>query len=81
MVEHAAVNRRVVGSSPTRGARKPTLFGESVFFFWGEEMSYFLYILRSQAHNRYYTGSSQNPDNRLTYHNSTETGFTSRYRP
>ena len=31
-VEHAAVNRRVVGSSPTGGARKKALANASAFF-------------------------------------------------
>ena len=32
-VEHAAVNRRVVGSSPTGGARKDNIFFEDVVLF------------------------------------------------
>jgi putative endonuclease len=40
-----------------------------------------LYILHSEAHDRYYIGSSQNEENRLTHYNTTEKGFTSRYRP
>ena len=32
LVEHAAVNRRVVGSSPTGGARKKHLYKASAFF-------------------------------------------------
>jgi hypothetical protein len=31
MVEHAAVNRRVVGSSPTRGANLPQIWPETAF--------------------------------------------------
>jgi putative endonuclease len=42
---------------------------------------YFLYILRSEKFNKYYTGISQNPDRRLEYHNTIEKGFTSQYRP
>ena len=44
-------------------------------------MSYFLYILKSKSTEKYYTGISANPEIRLSYHNSTEKGFTSRYRP
>ena len=44
-------------------------------------MNYFLYILKSNAFDKYYTGFSQNPHERLKYHNSIEKGFTSRYRP
>jgi putative endonuclease len=44
-------------------------------------MGYFLYILKSKSYDKYYVGSSQNPMLRLSYHNSIEKGFTSRYRP
>ena len=44
-------------------------------------MEYSLYILFSDSGNRYYIGSSSNPDQRLVYHNTIEKGFTSRYRP
>jgi hypothetical protein len=33
MVEHAAVNRRVVGSSPTRGAKGTRCANHLVFFY------------------------------------------------
>ena len=44
-------------------------------------MNYFLYILESKSADKFYTGISQNPERRLEYHNSSEKGFTSRYRP
>jgi len=44
-------------------------------------MKYFLYILKSKATEKYYTGISQNPERRLFYHNTIEKGFTSKYRP
>jgi putative endonuclease len=44
-------------------------------------MSYSLYILKSQSAEKYYTGISANPELRLSYHNTIEKGFTSRYRP
>jgi predicted GIY-YIG superfamily endonuclease len=44
-------------------------------------MAYFLYILYSKTGDRYYTGSSDDPGRRLANHNTTEKGFTSRYRP
>jgi putative endonuclease len=44
-------------------------------------MSYFLYILKSKVKDKFYIGISANPQRRLTYHNSIEKGFTSRYRP
>ena len=44
-------------------------------------MSHFVYILQSEENDRFYVGRSQNPERRLDHHNSTSTGFTSRYRP
>ena len=44
-------------------------------------MKYYLYIIKSQVVDKYYTGISQNPQRRLEYHNTLEKGFTSRYRP
>jgi putative endonuclease len=44
-------------------------------------MEYNLYILYSERGERYYVGSSENPERRLKYHNTVEKGFTSRYRP
>ena len=95
MVEHAAVNRRVVGSSPTRGAKSDPkrLFGVwrfimavippmaglaeqqdrlpqgSVLYFWGA-LLYSFYILHLEPFDRYYIGSSSNPERRLSYHNT-----------
>src|SRR5438034_15050 len=57
MVEHPAVNRNVVGSSPTRGA----LPAQSVQFW--------VYILQNPA-GRFYIGSSANLDRRVADHNS-----------
>ncbi len=44
-------------------------------------MGYWLYILKSKVSDKYYIGISQEPEVRLHYHNTLETGFTSRYRP
>ncbi|OGU72863.1 MAG: hypothetical protein A2V93_01835 [Ignavibacteria bacterium RBG_16_34_14] len=44
-------------------------------------MSYFLYILKSQNKDKFYTGISSDPNKILLYHNSIEKGFTARYRP
>ncbi|MDI6765480.1 MAG: GIY-YIG nuclease family protein [Bacteroidota bacterium] len=44
-------------------------------------MGYWVYILQSISHDRYYVGQSENPERRLEFHNSIEKGFTSRYRP
>ncbi|MBI5730589.1 MAG: GIY-YIG nuclease family protein [Ignavibacteriales bacterium] len=35
----------------------------------------------SSLAGKYYVGSSENPQRRLSYHNTIEKGFTSRYRP
>jgi putative endonuclease len=40
-----------------------------------------VYILQSEENDRFYVGRSQNPERRVEHHNSTSTGFTSRYRP
>jgi putative endonuclease len=42
---------------------------------------YWLYILKSEIASRYYYGISEDPERRLSFHNSIEHGFTSRYRP
>ena len=44
-------------------------------------MSHFVYILKSKSADKYYIGSSLDPEIRLKYHNTIEKGFTSRYRP
>jgi len=44
-------------------------------------MAYYVYILKSKSIEKYYTGISSNPELRLSYHNTFEKGFTSRYRP
>ncbi|MFZ1978366.1 MAG: GIY-YIG nuclease family protein [Bacteroidota bacterium] len=44
-------------------------------------MSYFIYILHSISANKYYVGSSEDPQRRLLFHNTIEKGFTLRYRP
>ena len=44
-------------------------------------MGHSVYILQSKENDRYYVGQSKNPERRLEHHNTTSTGFTSRYRP
>ena len=44
-------------------------------------MGHFVYILESEENGRYYVGRSQDPERRVEHHNTTSTGFTSRYRP
>ena len=40
-----------------------------------------MYILYSVSGDIYYTGTSNNPEERVKHHITTEKGFTSRYRP
>jgi len=44
-------------------------------------LKYYLYILKSLNSQKYYTGTSENAEKRLIFHNAFEKGFTSRYRP
>ena len=55
--------------------KAPIYLGLSCF------MSYFVYILKSKSAEKYYTGISANPEMRLSYHDTFEKGFTSRFRP
>ena len=82
MVEHSAVNRRVVSSNLTRGAKSLDFFrGFLVLNNRRSIMEHYLYILKSKSADKFYVGISQNPKRRLEYHNTFEKGFTSRYRP
>jgi hypothetical protein len=71
MAEHSAVNRRVVGSSPTCGANPITNWGGKYlpFFVWSERM-FWVYILEN-ARGKFYVGQTENPDQRLQDHNRT----------
>jgi len=42
---------------------------------------YFVYILSSPIHNKFYIGSSARPDQRLLSHNAGRGGWTKRCRP
>lgn len=44
-------------------------------------MRYYLYILRSEKRETYYTGSSDDPVNRCFFHNNQSKGYTIRDRP
>jgi putative endonuclease len=63
----------------TRGARARNRGSPGFFVF--KYMIYYLYILKSIASGKDYTGISENPERRLEYHNSIGKGFTARYRP
>lgn len=47
----------------------------------GGHLPYYFYVLYSRTFDHYYSGSSEDPKRRLTFHNSIEKGFTARYRP
>ena len=42
---------------------------------------YYVYILQSTVKETYYTGSSNNPERRLFFHNAGREKYTKRYRP
>jgi len=44
-------------------------------------MPYYVYILKSLTADKYYIGRTTNPDKLLQFENTTEKGFTARYRP
>jgi len=44
-------------------------------------MTNYLYILKSDRKDTYYTGTSDNPHRRLEYHNNESKGYTQRNRP
>ena len=44
-------------------------------------MPHSVYILKSLRRETYYVGQSVDPPRRLVFHNTTEKGFTSWYRP
>ena len=44
-------------------------------------MPYAVYILQSQKDGRYYIGSTSDIEERLSYHNSGRSGYTSKYLP
>ncbi len=75
MVEHSAVNRRVAGSSPARGAKKSgTLAG---FLF----NMYHTYVLHSPTCNQIYIGHTNSLKLRFQQHNNGLSKSTKRYIP
>ena len=44
-------------------------------------MNFFVYILYSPSHNRFYAGQTNNLDDRLDYHNAGKVKSTKPYRP
>jgi putative endonuclease len=63
---------------PREQLKKPRISG---FFIGGYMQKYFLYILYSERLDRYYVGSSHDPDTRLHFHNTSFKGWTKRGRP
>jgi len=66
---------RDVGSSHTAGANENRLH-LNVGFFLSEKMECFVYILYSEKLDRFYIGSSYDPELRLHYHNLGKKGWT-----
>jgi len=44
-------------------------------------MQYYVYILESEKDGRYYIGQTQNPDERIRYHNTGRSGYTRKFMP
>jgi putative endonuclease len=44
-------------------------------------MNYFLYILKSEKKETYYTGCSDDPERRCYFHNNDSKGYTLAWRP
>ena len=79
MVEHPAVNRRVAGSSPARGAKLnlPTIW---VFVIKRAQM-FFTYVLYSQQYNKIYIGQTCDLEKRLSEHNLGLSSYTRKFIP
>ena len=61
MAEHSAVNRRVVGSSPTCGAKSMTNWGGSVavpFFRFLDMEMFWVYVLEN-SRGKFYLGQTE----------------------
>ena len=78
MVEHSAVNRRVVGSNPTRGANPDYTIG---IFYFKEIKVYKAYVLYSSKFDEIYIGQTNDLEYRLEKHNSGKSRYTKRYIP
>jgi len=59
-----------------RGAKIQADLKYQPFFIYDSSMSYFVYILNSEKLDKYYIGSSHNPEKRLHYHNIGKKGWT-----
>jgi putative endonuclease len=68
MVEQLPVKELVVGSSPTTGAKDFMTM-------------YYVYVIKSLAHNTRYTGSTDDVENRLNEHNLGKCRYTSGRKP
>ena len=64
--------------SPDRNLR---LFLCSFFFKSQEAAMYFVYIIYSEKHDKYYKGFSENPPKRLAQHNNGESRYTQHFTP
>ena len=76
VVARWAHNPKAVGSNPAPATTKVESFWLSLFFM------HWLYIIHSPSADKYYVGSSSNPEGRLLAHNHPQNkGFTRRYQP
>ena len=75
LVARRAHNPKVVGSSPTPATT--ALFFRGLFYFWGETMPFYTYVLISDE-GYHYTGSTENLQLRVERHRLKTTHFTKR---
>ena len=76
MVEHSAVNRRVAGSSPARGAKSQKPFQYNLL-----SKMYYTYIIFSPNHSEIYIGQTSKLKERISEHNEGKSSSTKRYIP
>ena len=76
MAEHSAVNRRVVGSSPTCGANLTEATSPVAFCFIGDgsfksQVMFWVYVLENPR-GKFYVGQTANLAERVIDHNRTD---------
>lgn len=82
MVEHSAVNRRVAGSSPARGAKKSRhKSGFSILNHAEINMPFYVYALHSPSFNKIYIGQTTDIERRVGEHNKGESTYTRKFTP
>jgi len=68
------------GNSPSR-YKRDSKYIESLYFLLNLAVEYYVYIIYSTSRDKYYTGYSQNPEERLVEHNSGATISTRTGKP